>query len=181
MAILSSIAAAVGSTAAATAGATAGAGAAATGISGAVGALGTLAGIGGTLAQVSGANKAAKGAERAEELRKAQMDIEATRSRRQIMRQALVARSDALSNATSQGAALGSGLAGGLAQVNNEAGVATTASNQNQALGTQMFGINRSIARAQTQQSTGQGISSLGGALVKNQQEIGRLGAYLFS
>jgi hypothetical protein len=88
------------------------------------------------------------------------------------MRQALIAR---------QGAAQGSGLQGGLAQVQNEAGTSTLAVNQNQDTGTQMFGVNRRISQAQTQQSVGSGISSLGGALVKNQQEIGRLGAYLFA
>lgn len=180
MAIFSALTAALTGTAAA-AGTGAAAGGAATGLSGAVGALGTLAGVGGTIAQMQGASEAAKGAERAEALRKAQMDLEATRSRRQIIRQAALARSTALSNTTSQGAAQGSGLQGGLGQIQNEAGGAAVASNQNQILGTEMFSANRQISRGQTTSSIGQGVSSLGGALVKNQQEIGRLGAYLFS
>lgn len=181
MAIFSALTAALTGTAAAGATAGAAAGGAATGISGAAGALGTVAGLAGTAAQVVGSMDAAKGAERAEELRRTQMDLEATRSRRQIIRQASLARSTALSNATSQGAAQGSGLQGGIGQIQNEAGGAATASNQNQFLGQQMFGANAQISRGQTTSSIGQGVSSLGGALVKNQQEIGRLGAYLFS
>lgn len=180
MAIFSGLTALLGGGAAAS-GTAAAAGGAATGLSGLAGAVGTIGGLAGTALQMSGANKAAAAQQTAEDMRKAQMDLEATRSRRQIMRQALVARSEALSNATAQGAAQGSGLAGGLAQIQNEAGTSTLAVNQNQDTGNQMFGVNRRIAQAQTQQSTGSGISSLGGALVKNQQEIGRLGAYLFS
>lgn len=148
------------------------------GIAGAIGAAATAAG---TVMSFAGQNKADKASKRAEKLRENQMNIESQRSRRQIIRQALVARSDALSNATAQGAAQGSGLAGGIAQIGGDAGRNITDVNQNQALGTSMFAANRQIAAGQTMASTGNGISSLGGTLIKNQDAIGRLGTYATS
>lgn len=176
MAIFTALTAALGGTAAA--GATAGAAGAASGISGAAGAIGALTGIAGTAMQYAGSQKAQEGQERAEKLREAQMTIESTRQKRQIIRQALVARSDALTAATSQGAAQGSGLQGGLAQIGGQANTNLTGVNQSQQLGQEMFAANRTISRGQTMQSTGSGLSSLGGALVKNQETIGRVGAY---
>lgn len=176
MALFSALTAAIGGTAA---GATAGAaGGAAAGISGAVGAIGTIGGLAGTVMQMKGAREAAEGAKTAEDIRKAQQDIEAVRQRRQIIRQGLIARSEALSNATAQGAQGGSGLAGGIAQTVNSTGQQITNVNQSQDLGNQMFRANARISAGQTTQSVGSGISSLAGSLVKSQEQIGRLGAY---
>ena len=180
MAIFSAIASALGLGAGAAAGGTAaGAAGAATGIGGAAGAIGTAATVAGLGIQYEGQRKAEEGAKRAEQLREAQMNLEETRARRNIVRQALVARSEALTNATSQGAAQGSGLAGGFGQVQGETGGAAVANAQNAQIGRDTFAVNRSIARGQSQANLGSGISSLGGALVKNQNEIGRLGAYI--
>jgi hypothetical protein len=128
--------------------------------------------------QYSGQKEAAAGAQRAEKLREAQSEMEGNRQRRQIVRQAVLARSEALTNATGQGASEGSGLAGGYGQIQGQSGGALAGSAQNQQLGQQMFAANRQIAAGQTTASTGGGVSSLGGALVKNQEAIGRLGAY---
>jgi len=148
------------------------------GVAGTIGAIGTVAGIAGTALQYAGSKKAQKGAERAEKLRESQMALEGTRSRRQILRQALVARSDALSSATAQGAAQGSGLQGGLAQISGQTNTNLTGVNQSQQLGGEMFAANRTISSGQSMQATGSGISSLGGALVKNQETIGRVVEY---
>jgi hypothetical protein len=180
MAVFSSIAAALGTAGAATAGAGAAAGAtgAATAGAGLAGTLGTIGSLVGTGFQVKGALDAQAAQDKMERLRKAQMDLESTRQRRQIVRQAVVARSEALSNATSQGASAGSGLQGGFAQISGEARSAAGAVDDNQFLGRAMFKANRQLSRAQTVQTIGSGISSLTGALVKNQNEIGRVGTY---
>lgn len=168
--------AAAGATGAAAVGAgTAGAATAGAGLAGSLGTIGTLAGTG---LQVVGAMKASSAQDRMEKLRKAQMELEANRQRRQIIRQAVVARSEALSNATAQGAQAGSGLQGGFAQIGGESGTAVTAVEQNRQLGRPMFDANRALSRAQTIQTVGSGVSSLAGALVKNQNEIGRVGTY---
>lgn len=173
--------AAAGATGAAAAGAAttaAGAAGAATGLAGSAGALGTLGTLVGTGFQVKGMMDAQAAQDRMEKLRKAQMELESTRQRRQIVRQAVIARSDALSAATSQGAAAGSGLQGGYGQIGGEAGGAAVAVEDNRFLGRAMFKANRQLSRAQTMSSIGSGISSLSDALVKNQNEIGRVGTY---
>jgi len=101
MAIFSGLATA----AAATAGTAAAAGASAsTGLAGVLGTAGTVAGLAGTGMQVVGSIQANKEAERQAMLQKAQMNMESTRQKRQIIRQATLARSSALVNAEAQGA-----------------------------------------------------------------------------
>lgn len=143
-----------------------------------IAAAGIAAGAAGTALQVAGSRKAQKGAQRAEKLREAQMNLETTRSNRQIIRQANLARATALSNATSQGAQLGSGLAGGLSQISGQSGTSILANNQNQQLGVGMFDANRQISAGNSLAATGSGISSLGSGLVQNSETIARIGNY---
>lgn len=159
---------------------TAGAATAATGLGAAVGAAGTIAGLAGTALQYSGQKKAASAAAEAERLRQAQANVDAIRQRRQVVRQAIVARGDAISNAAGQGAGLGSGVAGGLAQIGGQEGQNLTAIDNAQSIGNKTFAANAAQSQGQSLAATGQGLSSLGGALVKNQDAIGRLGAYTF-
>ncbi len=142
------------------------------------GAIGAAAGIAGTVVNYMGAQKAAAGQERAEKLRETQTKLEEARQRRAVVRQAQVARATAGSNATSQGAQDGSGLAGGIGQIQGQAGSTTAAISENAGISSGMFQANRTISQGQTMSSIGQGISSLGGALVNSQEPIGRLGAY---
>ena len=174
-------AASTAGTAAASAGAAGAAAGGASSLSGLAGAVGTAATIAGTGLQVAGQMKAQKAQEKAEQLRAAQMDIEATRQRRQIIRQALIARGEAVNSATAQGAAGGSGLAGGVSQIASQAGSNIAAVNTSQGIGQAMFSANRQLSQAQTMTSFGSGLSSLGGALFSNQQQIGRLGTYITS
>lgn len=145
-----------------------------------IGAAGVGLSAVGVGAQVYGMVKAQQGERRAERIRAAQMNLESQRERRNIVRQANIARAAALTAAESQGAQAGSGLAGGLAQVSGQAGSSIQAVNQNQQLGTQMFGANRMISSGNTMASIGSGISSLGGSLVQNSDMLGRLGNYAF-
>lgn len=142
--------------------------------------VGLAAGIGGTIAQVSGQRRAAKAAEQAETLREAQMNLENTRQQRQIRRQAIIAAATATSNAATQGAMDSSAVGGAIGQIQGQAGSAAVASNQNTAIGSSMFDVNRRIASANSQASFGAGISSLGGALVQNSETLGRIGNYAF-
>lgn len=142
--------------------------------------VGLAAGAAGTAVQYMGAQKAAKGQDRAEKLRAAQMNLETQRQQRQVVRQATIARAQALSNASNQGAADGSGLQGGYGQVQGQAGGAIVANSQNQQLGQGMFAANRQISAGQTMSSIGSGISSLGGGLVSGSDTLGRIGNYAF-
>lgn len=182
MPVFSAIAASLAAlgTAGAAGGAAAGA-TAATSLAGAVGAVGTVAGLAGTALQYTGQQKAASAQQEAERLRQAQMNSEAIRQRRQALRASIVARGQAVSNASGQGAQDGSGLSGGLAQIQNTAGSNLQATNNGTQLGTGIFQANSQAAQGQTTSALGSGVSSLGGALVKNQEAIGRVGANIFA
>lgn len=181
MAIFSSIISAVSSAlgaGGAAAGAAGAAGAGATGLSGLAGALGTAATVAGTVMQAGAQKDIAEEQKRQESIREVQMQVDANRQRRGIIRQAMVARAESLSSATAQGAGSSSGLAGGIAQVTAERGSNLTGVNQAEQSGAAMFASNRNIASAQSRAAFGSGLSSLGGALVQNQEPIGRLGTF---
>lgn len=159
-------------------------GAVATGVGSAVGALGAgggagalsgIAGLVGTGVQAYGAMQANKGAKKAEELRMRQMNLEAARERRQVVRQSVIARSEALSNATAQGAQGGSGLQGGFGQIANQQGQNTTAINQGQEIGMGMFAANKQISTGQTYQSIGGAIQNFGSFLNSNYEQNRRV------
>jgi hypothetical protein len=155
------------------------------GLAASLGGIAGLAGVGlqavGTVQQMSAQKDAQKMQEVAEQTRLAQMNFESARQVRQTIRQGLAARSVALTNATGQGAAQGSGLQGGYGQISGQTGTNITGIEGQRGFGQAMFGINRQISSAQSAAATGAGISSLGGALFQNQNEIGKLGAYGFS
>jgi hypothetical protein len=190
MALLTALAGAAGATTAAATGAgaaasAAGAAGAAAGGAAAVGAVGSSAGVLGSLSSLVGTGAGVvgqfmqqKAAQKAEDLRERQMNLEAAREKRQIVRKAIIARSTAVANATSQGAQAGSGLQGGVAAITNEQGQGLLANNQNLEIGRGIFAANRDMARAGTISSMGQGLSTIGAGLVNNMELYGRLGTY---
>src|SRR5690606_13887283 len=115
---------------------------------------------------------------RAENAREQQMQLDAQRRRRVAIREAQMARSMGLTVGTAQGATGSSSLSAAL-------GGATATGLENQqtsvaaeTIGSRIFGANRDYFRA-TQRGTagmaiGQGISSLGNALVSNAGTISR-------
>jgi hypothetical protein len=113
-----------------------------------------------------------------EKLRKAQMDLDASRQRREAIRQGIVARSQALYNANAQGAEGGSGLPGGYGQVTGETGRQVQAVNQNQQIGAGIFAANRDYYSQSSVASFGQGMVSLGGTILNNLGPMTRLGNY---
>lgn len=134
-------------------------------------AVGTAAGVAGQVMSMNAAKKA-------EKLRERQMDLDTARQKREIARQAIVARSTALSSATEQGAQMGSGLQGGQAQITGSANQGILAANQNQEIGAGIFAANRKAASGNMLSSFGNGLSGLGGMFLQNQELFGRVGTY---
>ena len=123
---------------------------------------------------------------RQEELREKQMRLDAARRNRQAIRVQQQARSQALAIAESQGADQSSVLPGAYGGIQGQTGVNQLGIDQNTTLGAGIFGINRQItatgfdrASGQTQQNTGQGLVSLGGAIISNLGAIRDFGTQL--
>lgn len=119
--------------------------------------------------------------------RKAAMELSARRQSTEIFRNAQKARSMALVNATSQGAQGGSGIQGGYGQISGESNFNLAGVQQNLQIGQNIFGLDNqinqqksAIAGFQADQASGQGISSLGGSLMKASGTLGSLGGNFF-
>jgi hypothetical protein len=150
-----------------------------------ISAAGTVAGVAAANEQNKAQKEALAADQRAEDARRRAMDLDASRKRREIIRQAQLARATALTNATAQGAEAGSGLQGGFGAISGQSGVNTLGVTQNQELGGRIFDANaqknaahRNAASAGSMESLAMGISSLGGALTKNAGTIARIGGF---
>lgn len=144
-----------------------------------IGGVGAAAGVAGGIMSYEG-QQAANDAEKQQEAdRNTQMNLDASRQRRDIARKAIMSRSDALAAATSGGAQQGSGLQGGYAGIFSQAGMATTAVNQNQQVGQDIFNQAAIKSDAQTTALTGQAISQVGGQFYQNRDMLGRVGSYI--
>lgn len=134
-------------------------------------------------AQQAAQDEATRIQQQQEDLRQRQMNLDAMRKQRETVRAGIQARGLALATATAQGAAGGSGLQGGYGQISGRTNVNALGISQNQEIGNAMFGLNRNLlssyragAQAQTDLSTAQGLTSLGGQIVANAGSIGRVG-----
>jgi hypothetical protein len=110
------------------------------------------------------------------------MELNARRQQLETIRNSQKARALALSDATAQGAGQGSGLQGGYGQVQGDADTTLLGIQQQLSLGQQNFSIDADItsqkialANAQSKASFGQGLTSLGGALISNSGTIGNI------
>lgn len=137
------------------------------GIAGILSAVGSLAGVAGSFLQYSASQKAERARER-------QMELESQRQKREIIRQAQVARAGATAAAYNQGAQNSSALAGGLSSVTGSAGRNTEAVSQDTELGHRVFAANREASFGGFLSNLGGGISSLGGAVASNAGTITR-------
>lgn len=169
-----------GAATAGAAGTAAGAGGLAAGIGAAAGAIGVGAQVFGTVQAAAAQKEQAKLAETAEQTKLAQVNFENQRQVRGMVRQGLLARSQALVNANAQGAQEGSGLQGGFGQIAGQTGTNIVGANAQAGFGRAIYGINSQIARAQASEANGRAIAGFGGQLVQNQDMFGRLGAYGF-
>lgn len=111
-----------------------------------------------------------------------QMELEASRSQLQNMRNAQRLRAQATAAATNQGATFGSGLYGGLSEITGTENTNRTSINQNLGIGRNIFGLNDDISQKKIQlagvqgdMATDQAWASLGGAIVGNSGTIGNI------
>lgn len=125
--------------------------------------------------------------QRAENLRRTQMELDAARKRRDIIRQTVVARSVAQSNANQSGALYGSGIQGGLAQISQEGNSQLVSMNQNLSIGEGLFDANADASAAQyagnvaqVKAQEGAALFNFGLGLMKDAGTIGKVGGSLF-
>jgi hypothetical protein len=121
--------------------------------------------------------------QRVNDQKEQQMQLEASRAQTENFRKTQQARAQGLAAATSQGAQFGSGLAGGQAAATDQGLLNSRNISQNLQIGENIFGIDRDISSKKMQlaslggeAATDQGISSLGGALIKAGPTIGSFG-----
>lgn len=139
------------------------------GLAGIFSAIGAIGGIIGSVLQY-------KASVKAEKARQRQMELEAARQKREILRQSQVARAQAISAAYNQGAEGASALQGGIYSVVASAGRNTVAVEQDKELSNRIFSANRQAALGGLIAGLGSGLSSLGGAISSNSGTITRFG-----
>lgn len=161
-------------------------------ISAIIAAVGVAASIAGTAVsyrasqqQVKAQKQLVAAQQSAENSRQQQMNLDATRKKREIIRQAQVARAAAVSTANAQGAGDTSALAGAEGAISGQSGVNYLGVAQNQQIGNDIFSANASAGAARMKEADagglsglGSGLGSLGGALVKNSGTIARIGGW---
>lgn len=120
--------------------------------------------------------------QKAESARQQSMLLDADRRKREMVRQGIIARSQALTVGTSQGASFGSALPGAMGQINSELGFNYQGVNNAVSLGTDIFNANQGVlqgriaeAAAGTKSATGAGLSSFGSKLASVTGQIGNI------
>lgn len=115
--------------------------------------------------------------------KKQQMQLQAQRSQLENFRNIQRARAQGLNAATSQGAQFGTGLIGGQDQATDQGAYNALGINQNLTIGNKIAGYNDTISQDKIQlaqlggqAATDQGLSSLGGALMKIGPTVGQIG-----
>jgi hypothetical protein len=133
-------------------------------------------------------SQALQAQQQSEALRQQQMNLDAARRRREVIRASVAARSASLSQTVAQGAGGvgGSSLPGAQASITGREGVNELGINQNQSIGNSIFSAHQqqlqayqSAASAQSFGAIGAGLSSLGGALMTNAGTIGKVGTFV--
>jgi hypothetical protein len=128
--------------------------------------------------QAYGTFQAAAASRRAEDLRKKQMNLDAGRKRREVIRQMQIAQAGARSNAATQGASQGdSAVQGALSQQANTAGQNLSNIHQSQQIGSNIFSANADYAQGQATASWGSAFQSVGMGLAQNSGMISRVGS----
>lgn len=114
--------------------------------------------------------------------RRQAMELSARRQQMEIFRNQQRARSMATNAAVSQGAQFGSGLQGGLAQVDAQSNFNLQGVNENLSIGRNIFSLDDQISKqklalsgVQGEMATAQGISTLGGSILKSSGTIGNI------
>lgn len=120
--------------------------------------------------------------------RQKQLNLDALRRKREAIRMQVAASAQANATATAQGAAYSSALPGALGGISSRTGVNILGIQQNQDIGNTIFGLNegllgsyRAAAEGQSTAALGAGLTSLGGAIMRSNKEIGAIGTYVGS
>ena len=129
--------------------------------------LGVLVSAFGTIAQMSAASKQAKAMKDAERARKRQMELDAMRQRRKIIRDSVVQRSKVRAAAASGGMLESSPVQGSLGSITAISAGNVHAVNQSEQLGRQVFDANMRAIDAQEDAAMASGFMSLAGSFGK--------------
>lgn len=124
--------------------------------------IGLAASAIGTGVSAYGQMEQAKAQRKQERIRRRQMELEAARRKRQIIREAALQRAQSTAAGYAQGAGGSSALAGAVGGISQQAGSGVLATQQGLQLGQQMFAANMAESGAAMIGNIGQGIGSLG-------------------
>lgn len=141
--------------------------------------IGLAVGIASAGVSAYGTMQASEASQDAENLREKQMNLEATRKRREIIRQMILNQAIGKSNAANAGVSVtgDSSVAGAVAQQTNTAAQNTLAVNQSQTIGQGIFDANSRVAGAQAVSAWGQAGQNIGSSIIQNSKTISRVGA----
>lgn len=148
-------------------------------IMGLLAAAGIASSLVGTALSIRGNRIQTQGLQDAEANRRRQQALESSRARRQVVRESLRARALATATAFSQGAGSGSGLQGGYGQIAGQANRGVLGINQNDQIGSNIFGANLRAGQGASMANTGAGLSSLGGQIINNLPTFGRIATFI--
>lgn len=122
--------------------------------------------VGGVM-QYQGQKKMIQAQQKAERLRERQMNLQAMRERREVVRNSILARATALATTTAQGASApgSSALGGAYGQIAGDRGRQTLAINQNQEIGKGIFAANRQYFAGSQTAGLGSAVAGVGSAV----------------
>ena len=139
------------------------------------GVVSAIAGAVGTIGTLVHQRKAAKAAKRAERARQRQMNLEAMRQKRSLLRQAMLERSKIVASAESAGIGGSSPVSGSLGSTASITAGNVGAVNQNQQIGNEIFAANYQRINAQSAANAWSGFSSLASSLFSNIGTLSRV------
>lgn len=134
-------------------------------------------------AQYQQQSKAADAQKQQERLREKQMNLEADRQRREIIRRTQISQATGINLLGGSGASVDgstSAVSGIIGQNSGNQGYALNAVEQNTDIGTALFASNAAESSASSSASLFANIGGLGNTLADSNSQIGRLGATLF-
>lgn len=143
--------------------------------------IGLFLSAAGTATTVHNQQKSADAQQDAIEAQRRTAELDRIRRVRELVRQQNLARSMALTTTTAQGASLGSGLEGAYGQISGRMGVNELGINQNYLLGQNIFSARAAQSSAEYGAALGQGLTTLGGAVLRNVDTLNRFGTYMSS
>lgn len=146
-------------------------------------AAGTAVSVGSAIKSSEAQKEEIAAQQRAESSREQGVKLDQQRKQREMVRQGILARSQALTSGSNQGAGYGSGIAGAMAGATEQTGYNVLGNNESGQISSSIFQANRDAFSAKSAEAdaasvgvVGSGLSSLGGALMKNVGNIDRLG-----